>query len=204
VRRTLSFWESRIDLTEQQLTEIRSKLGSAADAFIDRARLAGGEYRNVATAWGGPSPAEVRRSIEELASKCSQAAAAIASLPEAAPSLVRQGQALDASQESNPELRLSMETELEQVEIHLRRIASACTRAAAFRVLNQGQGNTTDDARRHLISQLGTAYRDTVGTEPARRSAGKFATVAKIVLVAAGADPGISNDLLMSIFGPVR
>jgi hypothetical protein len=202
VRRSVSFWESRIDLSVEQQAEIRKRLGDCADVFIDKATLAGGEYRHLATAWSGSSPAEVRQTIEKLGVICSSAAAAINALPEAAPGLIHQGHALDASNSRHPDLpRSTMGTSLERLKTDLSRIASACARAATFKALNPGRGNEPDYARRALIRQLAEAYKAATGKEPAQSSSGRFAAVARIILVAAGADAGISNDTLVSVLG---
>lgn len=202
MKRSVSFYESRIGLNEDQLAEIRKHLNESADAFIDKATLAGGEYLQLAAAWSGPSPADVRKSIEELRARCASVADAIDSLPDAAPGLIRQAQALDVSNAPSTEIATSMATEIGELQTHLRRIESACLRATKFKLLNQGQGNTSDDARRRFIAQLGKAYTEATGKQPARRSSGQFARVAKILLTAAGADSGLSSDLLVSLFGP--
>jgi hypothetical protein len=202
MKRSVSFYESRIALNEEQQAAIRAKLGANADDFIAKAVLAGGEYQQLAAAWSGPSPADVRTLIEKLGAACATATEAIESLSDAAPGLIRQAQALDASEAASAELSASLATSLEDLQIHLRRIESACSRSAKFKALNRGQGNTGDDARRSLIAQLGQAYLDATGKAPARSRSGTFAAVATIVLKAAGANFGLSNDLLVSILGP--
>jgi len=203
MKRTVSFYESRIELNEEQQTALRNKLGKSADVFIEKATLAGGEYQQLAAKWSGPGPADVRRSIEELGATCAKAAKAIESLPPAALGLIRQAQALDAGKNArSPEIATSMATSLKDLQVHLHRIESACSRAATFGMLNKGQGNVGDDARRSLIARLGEAYADATGKTPARRSDGNFARVANIVMAAAGADTGLSYDLLVSILGP--
>lgn len=151
--------------------------------------------------------------VEKLGTACADARAAIAALDAAAREQVRRGQqidqikacATDASGEPlHPDLSRSTETDLEDLDVHLRRIASACSRAATFCALNQGQGNEPDYARLTLIQELGDAYRAATGKQPATRSAGHFAGVARIILKAAGAGDGLSNDLLRKVFGPVR
>ena len=194
MRRSVSYYESRIDLTEEQQAEIRKRLGDSADTFIETARLAGGEYRSKAAAWSGPTPAEVRRTGAEEQIRNGQAV-----------DQQIKARATDASGEPlHPDLALSTETDLDDLRIHLRRIAAACVRAARSSALNQGRGKEPDYARLTLIRELGVAYKVATGEEPAQRSDGHFAGIARIVLEAAGADPGISNDTLKKLFGTVR
>lgn len=213
MRRSVSYYESRIDLTEQQRTRIREKLGNDADRFIEVARVVGGEYRSKSVAWSGPAPAEVRRRVENLGNACADARAALEALDPAAREQIRRGQqidqikarATDAAGEALPqELARSTETELEDLDIALTRIESACRRATKFSALNQGQGKDPDHARLTLIRELGDAYTTVTGKKPAQRSGGEFASIARVILEAAGAQSGLSNDTLRRLFGPVR
>lgn len=211
MRRAVSFWESRITLSEEQQAQIRDLLQVPADEFIDRARLAGGEYKAKTAAWSGPTPAEVRQAIEVLMLACKETRAAINALPPGTEERIREGQTIDqikatASDASGeplpPVLARSTETELEDLETHLTRIESACRRATKSSALNQGRGKEPDYARLTFIRELGEAYTAATGKRPAVRSQGKFASVARIILTAAGTDPGISNDTLKKLFQP--
>jgi hypothetical protein len=128
-----SFWEASVAFPAPARAAIDKLLCKGGAEFIERAQLAAGEYQHLAKAWAGPTPATIRRQIEELARVAISAEKALAQLPDAAESCIEQAQALNQSYRTNG---------LTELQKDLKQLASACERAAQFKVLNKGRGKT--------------------------------------------------------------
>jgi hypothetical protein len=190
VKVTTSWYETPVPFSDTTRAEVGKLLKNRSSQFIELAQVAAGEYQHFATEWSGPTPAEVRQRIEDLGCLVTSAEKALAQLPKAAKQFIQHAQALERSYRSNG---------LADLQKELQRLASACSSATRFKALNGGRGKTPDDARRHLIVACADAYRQATGDEPSSSSSGTFAKVMRLVLEAAGAKSGLSNDLLKSL-----
>jgi len=190
MRRTFSLWESSVKFSDDHCADIRKKIKGDADAFIAQARREVHRYRETAAAWHNrPNPAAVRQQIEQLAQYCATASKALSEIPDEALVVIRHALALDRAPDIRP---------IDLVR-PLRHLGSACTRAAAFKDLKKGQGNVPDSARHTLIKNCAAAYEIITGetAKPSRK--GTFGSIMRIVLEAAGANKGLSDDLLGSL-----
>jgi hypothetical protein len=191
-----SYYETSVHFSSETRAAIETLIRKNSAKFIEMAQIAAGEYLHMAMAWDGATPANIRGCIEELQRLSKGTEMAIAALPEAGHWFIRQAQAL--------ERQPCAATVLSDLQEQLRQLAAACERAAEFKDLNRGRGNTGDDARRWLIARCAEAYKHAAGTAPSLSSTGTFARVTRLVLKDAGAKSGLSNDLLRGILQPVR
>ena len=191
-RPVAGYWTDHIELSEAAQGEIRAVLKdeSSAAAFIQAIGKAIASYPEVSAAWDGPTPKKIRESINALAIGCRSLLAQVRAIDDLTEEHIREAQVFEGTY-GQPTLG--------GLRDDLGRLLRACDRAAALPDLNRGQGNIGDDARHYLIRLVAAAYKLSTGRTPSNSRSGSFAKLLPIVLKAAGADPGVSHDLLKKI-----